>query len=153
MDTPVVKCEIAQEELMREYYPRLRSFMIGGMNWDYYLPMEYRLEKIYEHACCAIQMAGFAGTGITGDPHREIKASPAKWLERYLQHGTHRNDHKTWVKLCKRLEIVPDEWRTTRPVYTPLEKWEEFRAALKPFLARKLRYEEAINDLAKNHAE
>lgn len=127
-------CEMARRMLVQEYYPRLRSFMIGGKNWDYYMPMNARLALLHIHAQAALQMAKFAGTDIVGDTRKTIKSTPGEWLERYMTHGVHRNDNSAWRKICKELDITPDEWRTDRPVYTPLEKWAEFRAALGPFL-------------------
>ncbi|WDS62064.1 hypothetical protein [Pseudomonas phage D6] len=116
--------------------PKFQSYFPGGINYDLTKPMEHRIKLVHSMTFALLQEAkslDVTHVGRTGKKHKRYTA--ISLLQRYLEHGTFREDRKAWKNICKTQKVwsAVEEWAVGE---TPDDKklWEEFRVALKAFV-------------------
>jgi len=129
--------------------PTFQSHFPGGINYDLTKPMEYRIKMVHAAAFALLYEAkelDVNHVGLAGKKHRRYSA--ISLLQRYLEHGTFREDRKSWKNVCKIQKVwsAVEEWAVPE-TKEDMRLWEEFRVALKAFIVGNSIHNRASNKM------
>lgn len=116
--------------------PLFQSHFPGGINYDLTKPMEHRIKLVAAAAFAVLYEAkelDVNHVGLASKKHKRYSA--ISLLQRYLEHGTFREDRKSWKTVCKAQKVwsAVEEWAVPE-TKDDKKLWEEFRVALKAFI-------------------
>lgn len=123
---------------LTQLQPWFQSHFPGGIRYALDKPMEHRIKQVHYAAFNLLAVAKSLDVnhcGLTGRKHKRYSA--ISLLQRYLEHGTFREDRKSWKNMCKvqKLWSAVEEWAVPE-TKDDMRLWEEFRVALKDFIVR-----------------
>jgi hypothetical protein len=120
---------------MTQVYPKLQSYLPGGVNYDWHMPIRTRvvlLEQAAKELLVAATELGCDHIGRLNTPH---KYDSLIFIARFVNKGCNRNDKHAWRKLCEDagFEVRNEDW--CAPVFWgPMKGWAEFRKAIQEYV-------------------
>ncbi|MNS75920.1 hypothetical protein D3C72_1094510 [compost metagenome] len=125
------------ERFMTQVYPKMQSYLPGGINYDWHMPIRTRVvlfEQVAKELLAAATELGCDHIGRTDTPH---KFNTLIFIERFVNKGCNRNDKKVWRKLCKEAGFVVCNEDWWAPVFWgPMKGWAEFREELQKYASQ-----------------
>jgi hypothetical protein len=119
---------------MTQVYPNFQSYLPGGINYDWHMPIRTRvilLEQAAKELLAAATELGCDHIGCLDTPRRYDSLI---FIARFINKGCNRNDRHAWRKLCAASGFVAcDDWQA--PVFWgPMKGWAEFREELQKYV-------------------